>query len=425
MKNWDNNRLTFFDQREAPKYTQEETYKSTRLPVDQATTLLSDAYRSSTFFQIEQERMFRSGWVCVGYTSQVATPGDTFLTTVASQPLIITRDKLNVIHAFYNVCRHRGSRLVTKDDCYKVFRCPYHAWGYGLNGELLGTPYFEGLDVSQAEKEAYASQAKEFNKKDYPLLSAKVDCWGCFIFVNLDEKPTFSLREWLGDLPERLKRYPLDELALVARKHYTLEANWKIVAENFTEYYHLPWVHPELVKVSRIENHYRYQGPGMYTGFCTSPLTQDPKTVDLQLEPYEMLSETEKKSAFFFLVFPNLCLFVLPDHVFTLLFQPVGPMCTQESGDMLVHSSVLQNPEAKQKIDGIHSFWHEVNIEDKEAVELVQEGMNVNAYTGGRMCFKFEEPVHRFQNMVVDRMLGVDRIPPGDTNEPSQMRVAT
>src|SRR5947209_1144146 len=87
-------------------FTLEETYRATRLPVDRARTLNPEAYRSPDYYDVERQRVFSEGWVCVGYTAQLAEPGDTLVATVAGQPILLTRDKAQKLHAFYNVCRH-------------------------------------------------------------------------------------------------------------------------------------------------------------------------------------------------------------------------------------------------------------------------------------------------------------------------------
>lgn len=400
-----------------PDYRREETYRQTRLPVELASTLIPDAYRSPEFHQVEQERLFGTSWVCVGYTSQVKEAGEMFLTSVAGQPLFITRDKEGQVRGFYNVCRHRGSRLLCADGKHDVIRCPYHSWGYSLDGRLLGTPYFKGLDIPPDQQAPFATcEAREFHKEDYGLLPVRVDTWGCFIFVNLDAQAR-PLREWLGDLPQRYCRYPLQELQLVRRRPLRLQANWKLIAENFMEYYHLPWVHPELCNISGFKDHYRYQGPGMYCGMCTAPLSRDPSTVAFNLPNMPGLTLTEAENAYWIMLFPNICLFLFPNHLFTLLFQPDGPGHALEFADMLVHPSALESSDAQQHIDTIMSFWVFVNEQDILAVERVQQGVQARAYHGGRMCYRFEEPIHRFQNMVIDRMTGVDRIPEGDTEE--------
>lgn len=401
----------------ASDFTEEETYKATRLPVSLASTIIPEAYRSEEFYQVEQERIWRGGWICVGYTSQAAQVGDTFVAKYGEQSFLITRGKDGKLRGFHNVCRHRGSQLVCMDGNYSVIRCPYHAWGYALDGKLLGTPYFKGLDVPPEQQALFdMSEAKGFAKEDYPLLPVTVDCWGCFIFLNLSANPT-PLLEWLGDLPQRLGRYPLHELKMVRRQELEIKCNWKLIAENFMEYYHLPWVHPELCNVSGFNDHYRAQGPGMYTGMCTYPLSEDEETVRLDLPAMPGLSEAEARTGYWMLIFPNVALFLLPNHLFTLLFRPNGKSRSLECADLLVHPNVLATPDSDRKIDEIFSFWSMVNSQDVLAVERVQAGLESKAYPGGRMCYRFEEPVHRYQNMVIDRMVGRPGVPPGDVTE--------
>ena len=397
-------------------FTKEETYRLTRVPVQLAHTLTPEAYRSTAYFEIERERVFATSWVCVGYTSQLAEPGDTLVASVADQPIFVVRDRQGSLRAFYNVCRHRGSQLVEGDGKHELIRCPYHAWGYSLEGKLLGTPYFKGLDVPEAERRFYdTSEVKEFRKEDYGLLPVPVDSWGCFVFVNLDPRAR-PLAEWLGDLPQRYGRYPLSALRLIKRKRFDIKANWKLIAENFMEYYHLPWVHPELTTVSGVNEHHRQQGSGMYTGMDTSPLTPNPDSaLWAELPVMPGLDETQVQSAYWIYLFPNLAFFLLPNYLFTLLTRPDGVGSTVESADLLVHPDALRAERAGEKLNAIFEYWDMVNHQDIAAVERVQSGIQARSYPGGRMCFRFEEPIHRFQNMVIDRMVGHHRIPAGDS----------
>jgi choline monooxygenase len=397
-------------------FTLEETYSATRPPVDRALTLNPEAYRSQDYYDVERQRVFSQGWVCVGYTAQLAEPGDTFVATVAGQPIFLTRDKARKLRAFYNVCRHRGSMLVPEDGQHDVIRCPYHSWGYALDGRLLGTPYFKGQDFPELERAAcQLAEVKDFRKEDYGLLPLRVDTWGCFVFVNLDPD-TRPLWEWLGDLDRRLGHYPLGDLRLWGRKTIDVQANWKLIAENFMEYYHLPWVHPELNTVSSLDNHERFQGPGWYTGMCTTPLARNPGLpIDLGALPaMPGLTAKDAETAYWILIVPNIALFLLPHHLFTLLLRPDGVGRTIESADMLVHPDVLATPGAEAKCAAIFAFWDKVNAQDIAAVERVQRGLAASAYSGGRMCFRFEESIHRFQNIIIDLMTGNPRTPPGD-----------
>jgi phenylpropionate dioxygenase-like ring-hydroxylating dioxygenase large terminal subunit len=194
-----------------------------------------------------------------------------------------------------------------------------------------------------------------------------------------------------------------------------------LVAENFMEYYHLPWVHPALLKVSPIESHHRWQGRGMYTGFCTSPISPDTEGGGWQqgLAALEGLDADDGVSARFIWLFPNLALNVLPNHLFIIHAAPVDARVTRETTYLLTHPACADSRDYQQGIEQLASFWDAVNREDIAIVERVQEGLQSTPFPGGRLCYRFEEPIHRFQNMVIDRMVGVRRVPAGDDETPS------
>lgn len=396
------------------RFLQEATYAATRRPVDQAETLTPEAYRSREFFDLERERVFATSWVAVGYAERVARPGDTFVADVAGRSIIVTRDRQGVLRGFHNVCRHRGTRLVREPCQLKRFRCPYHSWTYGLDGQLLGAPLFEGSDIPADQQDLFdTGHVQGFDKADYGLLEVRVAEWGHLVFATLDPE-AMSLAEWLGDLPARLADYRLGDMTVVAERDYDVAANWKLIAENFMEYYHLPWVHPELAKVSRVEDHYRFQGPGLYTGMCTSPISSGENAVWQALPPVPGLGEDDATAGRFVWITPNAGLAVLPNHVFTLLVEPVAVGRTQERTSLALPRATAGGAEVDAASSELAAFWDHLNREDVDIVEQAQQGVADPAYPGGRMCYRFEEPLHRFQNMIIDRMVGRQRVPAGD-----------
>jgi choline monooxygenase len=400
-------------------FLREETYAQTRLPVSLATTLIPDAYTSEDFFAIERERVFATSWVAVCCTAEVAQPGDVVAAEVAGRSVIVTRNRQGELRAFYNVCRHRGALLCDpgRGHVERFFRCPYHSWAYDLDGACLGTPLFDESGIPEEERGIFdMSDIRRFDKADYNLLSVNVDAWGCLVFVNFADDPE-PLAEHLGDLADRLAGYRLDEWAIARTKTYEIAANYKLVGENFMEYYHLPWVHPSLVQVSPMKSHYRWQGRGMYTGMTTTPIAQNSEEGGWNGLPHiGGLDDADAASARFVWLFPNVALNVLPSHVFVMLARPTAAGHTSELTYLLTHpdSTEAAGARAEAEVDQLASFWDLVNSEDIAIVERVQEGLAILAYTGGRMCYRFEEPLHRFQNMVIDRMLGIHRVPEGD-----------
>jgi len=397
-------------------YTSEHTYQSTRLPVDLATTLIPDAYTTQEFFDLERERVFASSWVAVACTSDVDRPGRVVVVDVAGRSVIVTRNREGALRAFHNVCRHRATKLLTDgQERLKRIRCPYHSWTYDLDGRCLGTPLFEGSDIPPDQRGAFdMSDVQGFDRADYGLLPVRADSWGFLVFVNLDPNAS-PLSRQLGDLPERFSAYHLDEWRAVRRTEYGVEANYKLVGENFMEYYHLPWVHPELIQVSKLADHYRWQGAGMYTGMCTTPVSRNSNAGGWEgLPPMGSLGAEDANSGRFVWLFPSTAITVLPNHAFVLFSRPDGPARTVEEAVLLVPPGTGDGPGTEAGLDQLAGFWDLVNRQDLEIVARVQAGLANPAYRGGRMCYRFEEPLHRFQNMVIDRMLGLDRVPAGD-----------
>jgi len=400
-------------------FTEPETYNSIRLPVEQASTLIPDAYTSNDFFTLEQEKVFTNGWVAVGCLQKVSNPGDILVVEVASRSILIICDKKGNLRAFYNVCRHRGSKLIENNCRINKIICPYHAWNYGLDGKCLGTSMFKNNnsanDLNSSNKTNFENKPSKFDKKEYGLLPLEVKTWGFLIFVNLSSKPT-KFDEWIGDLAENFESHGLDKWQILSEKKYDVASNYKLIAENFMEYYHLPFVHPELSNVSRVEDHHRFQGSGMYTGSLTSPVSREVDSVWLNLPPTNGLKKIHKETAYHIWIFPNVAFTLLPNHAFCMITDPIRVNKTIERTFLLTPPETLRNRKNANMFSELVIFWDLINTQDLKIVERVQDGLRNSAFLGGRMCFDFEEPLHRFQNWIADKMCGIHRVPPGDHN---------
>merc|ERR1712176_649625 len=195
---------------------------------------------------------------------------------------------------------------------------------------------------------------------------------------------------------------------------YCINANWKLIAENFIEYYHLPWVHPELCEVSSVANHFRRQGTGQYTGFATYPLSYGGTAADPDAFPaFNGLNHVDREAAWFIQIFPNISYFIFPHHVISLITYPTDkPNVTKEKMTLLMDKTIKEemdcengNDKIKQMVKELSDFYVLVNSQDIWAVENVQTGIQSNdVYRGGRLSAKFEEPVYRFQNILIGFM---------------------
>lgn len=404
--------------RDVSSFTEESTYAETRRPAPVARTLIPDAYTSEEFFALERERVFGTSWVAVGCTDRLRHPGDVLVAEVAGRSIFVVRTRAGELRAFYNVCRHRGTQLLRPDETQvgRWIRCPYHSWAYDYEGACVGTPMFDDSRIPEEQRAAFdMSEGAAFDRRDYGLLSVAVDSWGPLVFANLADDPP-PLADHLGDLPQRSAGYRLSDWTIARVGHYEIAANYKLVAENFMEYYHLPWVHPGLVKVSPIEAHYRWQGAGMYCGFCTTPIAPDTDDGGWGggLSPISDLTEDDAQSARFAWVFPNVAVNIMPNHVFLIHAQPAAPGFTRETTYLLIHPQAIEHADVDSAVDQLAAFWDSVNREDIDIVERVQQGLDTTPFPGGRLCYRFEEPLHRFQNMVIDHMIGQPRVPAGD-----------
>ena len=387
-------------------YTAEAFWSATRRPVEQALSMPCAVYADDEFFAFERERLFGRAWVAVAASADVESPGRLLARTIGDTSILITRDRQGVLHGFVNSCRHRGTELAAEDcTVTSTIRCPYHRWGYSLDGSLVAAPRF-------GEK-----PRPDFELADLSLLPVRVQTWGSMVFACLDAD-TMPLEHWLGDLAPRMAGYGLDGWVPCAQRSLDVAANWKLISENFQEYYHLDWVHPELAKVSRVRDHYRYQGPGMYCGQTTTPVSADERDDWLVLPDAAGLDHSDSVSGRFVAVFPNVMLSVLPGHAFVIRLEPVS------TGETIEHCTLLTPPstpidEHRAALEATWKFWMEINDEDIDICQRAQRGLASGGAPPGPLAPRFEEPLNRFHNMLAD-CVSADSlaeglpIPPGD-----------
>ncbi len=385
-------------------WTADAAWTATRQPMPSATGLDPAVYSDLSFFAVEQQRVFEQAWVCVGVTDELPGPGRLLVRDVGSRSVIITRNEAGELRGFLNSCRHRGTELAAADcDVAGTIRCPYHRWGYSLDGALKAAPFFDEVPRDGFDRDAYG------------LTEVRVDAWGVLLFACVSST-TPPLDEWLGDLPERLAGYHLDSWVSRHEQQLDIDANWKLITENFQEYYHLTWVHPELAKVSRVADHYRYQGAGMYCGQTTTPVSGDERDDWLALPQAPDLDTSDAVSGRFVAIFPNVMLSVLPNHIWMMRLDPIAPGVTRETCTMLLPGAT--GTVTEDVIAPTREFWLDVNSEDIDIVERGQRGLTHGAVAAGPLSPRFEEPLHRFHNMLADCItsdgLGGLEIPAGD-----------
>ena len=358
---------------------------------------------SPEVFAQEKERIFSRQWVLVGHQSQLKKSGDFFLATIAGESLIVVRDQKSEVRGFYNVCRHRGTRL-KEDACghSSSIQCPYHAWTYALDGRLIGAPHMDDLPG--------------FDKSDYPLHRVNLGLWEGFIFVNLAEsgsltsilshshpsaltgasRPSLpegekrerrkqdsfvSLEDWFAPLKGKFSHWNMSILQPAKRIEYDVRANWKLMFENYSECYHCPGVHPQLQKVSpydSAENDLR-EGPFLGGFMKINPgksLTMSGNACAAFVGKIENLQQV-----FYYSIFPNMLLSLHPEYVMVHQLWPQSPERTLIVCDWLFHPDAFEQQDFKPE-DAIE-FWDMTNKQDWHVCELSQQGISSRAYEPG------------------------------------------
>ena len=369
--------------------------RTAEIPLERASTLPGEYFTSTAIFTEEREKIFAARWLCVGREEQLPSQGDYFLCDVLGESIIVLREDAGSIGAFYNVCRHRGSRLCEAEKgCFAgSIRCPYHAWTYALDGRLLGAPSTGDLP--------------DFRVADYPLHRVALARWEGFLFINMAEDPEPFDSAW-APLLGRFTRFNLPHLVQARRTDYDVKANWKLLFQNYSECYHCGPVHPSLARATPPTSGENDLVEGPFTGgFMVmnagyGSLTLTGRSCGL---PVGDFPAEDRRRVYYYAILPNMLLSLHPDYVMYHTLWPQAPDRT------LVSCSWLFNPQTLgdsrfDPADGI-DFWERTNREDWHICERSQLGVSSRAYRPGPYSKRETLPA-QFDREVL-RALGHDR----------------
>jgi glycine betaine catabolism A len=335
------------------------------------TSLPREAYADPHFFERERNAIFWDQWFCAGRTEGLERTGAFRVIDVAGESVVVVRAE-DGLYAHVNLCRHRGSRLLCGEGVLRgAIRCPYHGWAYSLEGEVVATPFVEPQDVPPHARR---------------LHPVGVECWAGFVFVHLSPErarsDAFTLAAQLGAIPERLARYPLQELRIARSLRYEVGANWKVLLENYNECYHCAGVHPELCRIVPAFKHRggsaldwergipHRDGAWTFTASGTS-----------ERAAFAGLDDDERIRHKGELIYPNLMLSLSADHVAAFTLWPQDPERTTIVCDFLFHPDEIARA-GFDPSDAVE-FWDLVNTQDWAICESVQAGMRSRAFRYG------------------------------------------
>lgn len=336
-----------------------------------ATTLPASWYTSDEVFARERERIFGREWLCVGRVEQIENPGDFFLAEPADENLIVTRDTGGAIHAFHNVCRHRGTRVCEQSSGHfqGSIQCPYHAWTYGLDGELK-------VARNMAE-------VPNFDRSRYPLKEVPTATWEGFIFANLSEMPT-PFEEAFAPLLGRFAKWDLATLRAARSTTYQLNCNWKLIFLNYSECYHCPLVHPQLDKLSPSDSGRNDLAEGPFLGGYSelrTPGTSLTMSGHSSRSPIGTVDGEELNHVYYYTLFPSMALSLHPDYAMVHYFKPLAPDRTEVVCAWLFDPKTMASSDFDPS-DAV-DFWDLTNRQDWHVNELTQLGMRSRGYSPG------------------------------------------
>lgn len=344
-------------------------------------------YHDPAHYRRELDAFWYGRWIAAAREEEIPAPGDWRVVRIGTQSIVVLRDANGGIRAFHNTCRHRGSILCTEEAgrfARERIVCPYHAWTYDLSGALVATPR--------------RMPTPDFDMRDFPLYEVAAGCWGGFVFLNLKNNPS-PLKKSLEDAEERFKRYRFGDLRIGKRIVADVKANWKLLAENFSECFHCPPVHPELC---RVVTAYKEAGAwGLDEQFSSKPeYKEGAQTLTLdgsaRLPAFENLTEEDKKTIYIpHMLPPNLFLNVQPDYVNSHIMFPTGPQSVRIVYDWLFEPRHL--PLAEADLQHYVALWEVTNAQDARNCEWQQQGIHSREFAHGYFvpqefdCFRFTE----------------------------------
>ncbi|AJY74432.1 aromatic ring-hydroxylating oxygenase subunit alpha [Paenibacillus beijingensis] len=362
-------------------------------------TLKGHFYTDPTIFESEMKNIFMKSWFCVGFANEAAQPGQYFTAKIGNENVIIIRGKDNVLRAFINACKHRGSLLCTqeKGKVGKVMQCPYHAWNYSLDGKLASVPHTTGCSQDMVHDEAFH------------LTPVHLTEWHGMVWISLADDPLPVEKQLDEQIMNRFgnlttfSRYGIQDLKVARRIEYDVKANWKLIIENFMECYHCTLIHPELTATL----------PGFRGGKGTQNAIGSGAKFGDNIEAFSLtgkggrsmlkgLQPEDDRTYFGITVLPQVFINLVPDHVIIHRMIPIAEDRTMLVCDWLFDPEEMEKPDFDPS-DAVELF-HRVNTQDFDAAEWCQTNMGSRAYQNGGVFVPIEHHIANFHTYICNEL---------------------
>ncbi len=365
----------------------EKLRENVSVPFEQARAMPPSVYTSQDFMERELKDIFSKDWFCVGRSSSLKDAGDYVTLDLANQPIVVLRDGEGHLKAMSNVCLHRMSTLLEGRGNKRSIVCPYHAWTYNLDGSLRGAP---AMTLNSG-----------FCKENYKLPQIRCEEWLGWVFVTLNEQAK-PVSEELSKVETLVEDYDMSSYTETFFETHIWDTNWKVLAENFMESYHLPVCHAGTIGgLSKLEE--MICPPGEDAFNYHTILKDDSLKIALAHPNNTRLEGERRRMTYLLAIYPSLLITLTPGYFWYLTLHPhgVGQVKIGFGGGM--SEDYVNDKDAQENFTKLKALLDEVNVEDKGCTEKVYRGLCSQAAEPGHLSH-LERPNYDFACYINDRM---------------------
>ena len=370
-----------------PNGSIEELRANTRVPFEQAHAMPKSVYTSDEFLQAELNNVFKKDWFCAGRASSLPNPGDYTTLELAGQPIMVIRDRDGQLRAQSNVCLHRMSTLLSGRGNAKSIVCPYHAWTYNLDGSLRGAPAM--------------NQNKSFCKDGMRLPEVRCEEWLGWIMVSLnpDIAPAAEL---LSDVEDLVSDYEMANYSETFFETHVWNTNWKVLAENFMESYHLPVCHAGTIGgLSKLDE--MICPPGLPAFNYHTILKDESLKIALAHPDNQRMQGERRRTTYLLAIYPSLLITLTPGYFWYLSLHPEGYSKVRIYFGGGMAPEFVNDPSAQESFSQLKTLLDDVNVEDKGCTEKVFKGLCSDAAKPGPLSH-LERPNYDFAQYLANRI---------------------
>ncbi len=362
--------------------------RNTSVPFEQARAMPTSVYTSEDFVEAELKHVFGKDWYCVGRADALSKTGDYVTAELAGQPIVVLRDADHQLRAMSNVCLHRMSTLLQGRGNAKTIVCPYHAWTYNLDGNLRGAPAM--------------SQNDAFCKDHYRLPQVRCEEWLGWVFVCLDPDAE-PVAVQLAEVADMIAAYDMTNYSESFYEEHVWDTNWKVLAENFMESYHLPVCHAGTIGgLSKLED--MVCPPGR-PAFNYHTILKDESLRIAMAHPTknDRLKGEERRTTYLLALYPSLMITLTPGYFWYISLHPKGPGQVHIRFGGGMSNDFAEDTDISENFTQLKTLLDEVNVEDRGCTEKVFNGLCSDAATPGHLSH-LERPNYDFAQYLMGKI---------------------